>query len=226
MSKRIDRVWKDVLNKTYSKPVFMTTTPIVTEVARRYFNCPSLEGAELEKKETDTSWEFDSSHWSSRVLRYELMAPEMSFGAALSEFTLGIIKDIGWYDVDMSKAEKMVIRPKGTLGCSVAQRSCFDVFKEINQQSEMVNRHAAPYCVPGKYVCNFSFYPVYSFFSFQALPVVSVFFLFFPFSLISKKNFLIFILFAYIPTAFLSVLSPLIGGTCNFFSLFALTMAK
>ena len=79
-------------------------TPAVAAVAQAYFACPSAAGAPLEDHGAmDTA----GSHWKERMLFTELMTGELNpgFTPVLSEFTLALFSDSGWYRVNYSAAD-------------------------------------------------------------------------------------------------------------------------
>ncbi len=79
-------------------------TPAVTAVARAYFACPALPGAPLEDHGSSGT---AGSHWKERMLFTELMTGEIdnNFSPVLSEFTLALLADSGWYRVNLSAAD-------------------------------------------------------------------------------------------------------------------------
>ncbi len=79
-------------------------TPAVTAVARAYFDCPTLPGAPLEDHGSSGT---AGSHWKQRTLFTELMTGQIdnNFSPVLSEFTLALLADSGWYRVDLSAAD-------------------------------------------------------------------------------------------------------------------------
>lgn len=104
--------------------------PTVQAEARKYFNCSTLSGPELENQPTDLG-EIFSSHWEQRVLNDEVMAPVTSLQGAvplLTSITLAIYQDSGWYMPDFTQADVPV---KGQTwgyqqGCDFATKKCID----------------------------------------------------------------------------------------------------
>ena len=70
------------------------TSPKVIEVAKKYFNCPSIEGVELEDYGGD---ETVGSHWEARILLGEYMNGLAYAEEVISEFTLALLEDTGIY---------------------------------------------------------------------------------------------------------------------------------
>lgn len=104
--------------------VYMIITPKVREEARKYFKCPSLEGAELENQ-------FESedigSHWEKRVFEDEAMTGVTTQVEAVSRITLALLEDSGWYRVNYDNAEEMAWG-RG-LGCDFVKSSCLTWMK-------------------------------------------------------------------------------------------------
>ena len=72
-------------------------TPTVVQKAKDYFGCPSLIGLELEDQE---GYQI-SSHWDARILLGEYMnAKQYSPEVVMSDFTLALLEDSGWYKVN------------------------------------------------------------------------------------------------------------------------------
>jgi len=79
-------------------------TPKVTAAARAYFNCSTLNGAELENQLT-TACDLQGSHWEQRLLSTELMASYAQHVMKLSPLTLAVFEDSGWYTANYSAAD-------------------------------------------------------------------------------------------------------------------------
>ena len=107
-------------------------TPKVVERARKYFNCDSLEGLELEDQGgTGTS----ISHWEQRILLGEYMGgiiyqEEM----AISEFTLAFLEDSTWYKPKYYTGG--LFRFGKNKGCSFIENDCLDNNLETEFKNE------------------------------------------------------------------------------------------
>jgi len=92
-------------------PVSLIATPKLTEAARNYFNCPSLEGLELEDQGGAGT---AGSHWERRMVYNEYMTGTSSYNPVISNFTLALLEDTGWYkpnydmaaDLEWGKGQK------------------------------------------------------------------------------------------------------------------------
>ncbi|RCN31674.1 hypothetical protein ANCCAN_22536 [Ancylostoma caninum] len=75
----------------------MIVSPKVREEARRFFNCPDLEGAELESQGGAGS---AFAHWEKRIFEHEAMSAISTAHNAFSRITLALFEDSGWYQVN------------------------------------------------------------------------------------------------------------------------------
>lgn len=113
--------------ETPSACVAKVVTPEVVRMARLFFGCPHLNGAELENQPTSTCVPY-GSHWEERILGDELLSGVASPRSFLSPLTLALFRDSGWYDVDYSEADPLYYgRSTGyQQGCSFAEDRCID----------------------------------------------------------------------------------------------------
>jgi hypothetical protein len=74
-------------------------TPKVVAYAKKYFNCDTITGVELEDGEGYDG--YPNSHWEARILLGEYMNSEVHTPEqAISGFTLALLEDSGWYKID------------------------------------------------------------------------------------------------------------------------------
>ena len=95
-------------------------TPKVVDFAKKYFSCEEIDGVELENQD-DLKW----SHWEARILLGEYMTsspytPEQ----AISEFTLSLLEDSGWYKVNYYTGGLMKFGKNK--GCNFLKQDCVD----------------------------------------------------------------------------------------------------
>lgn len=108
----------------HEQTFIMLTTRSLVERARKHFGCETLQGIDLE--------EFGSpgtvnSHWDKLILINELMIGSVSWFNpsetwSLSEFTLAVLEDSGWYHVNYSGADPMLWGKN--VGCELLQERC------------------------------------------------------------------------------------------------------
>ncbi|GAM19705.1 hypothetical protein SAMD00019534_028800 [Acytostelium subglobosum LB1] len=124
-------------------------SPNVKKVIRNHFDCKSLEYAELEDSGGYLDWE---SHWEKRVVGEEFMVAWASPIMPVTRLTLALLKDTGWYDIDLTKAEKWVFGKN--LGCDMLKQ-CYN--NTWNYQGYFCSRGGQPGCTctrMGKGVCR------------------------------------------------------------------------
>jgi hypothetical protein len=103
------------------------TTPKVAEKAQEYYNCPSLEGQELENGRTDCGTLIES-HWKVRTLKTEIMnfitTESIKF---VSPMTLALLEDSGWYSADYSGLNSRIVSASYgyRAGCEFVVGKCF-----------------------------------------------------------------------------------------------------
>ena len=114
-----------VLRETDSRGInraYIITQKVVA-LAKKYYNCTDIKGLELEDQ--DQGKDFSSSHWEARILLGEYMnseiyKPEM----VISDFTLALLEDSGWYQVNYYTGGLM--RFGKNRGCQFLNNDCCD----------------------------------------------------------------------------------------------------
>lgn len=110
------------------KCVMRVTTPMVVQKAREFFGCDSLPGAELENQPSSPCV-IVASHWEQRAFMGEVMvSTQVIEPTFLSEVTLALFQDSGWYMPDYNMADKLA---KGVhwaykQGCNFATKRCIE----------------------------------------------------------------------------------------------------
>ncbi|KAH0621332.1 hypothetical protein JD844_022489, partial [Phrynosoma platyrhinos] len=113
------RLWDVRGNKILRHNVFLLITPKVVEEARKHFDCPILEGMELENQ---GGMGTELNHWEKRLLENEAMTGSHTQNRVFSRITLALMEDTGWYRANYSMAEKLDWgRGKG---CDFVMKSC------------------------------------------------------------------------------------------------------
>eukprot|EP00485_Elphidium_margaritaceum_P000171 CAMPEP_0202694016 /NCGR_PEP_ID=MMETSP1385-20130828/7978_1 /ASSEMBLY_ACC=CAM_ASM_000861 /TAXON_ID=933848 /ORGANISM="Elphidium margaritaceum" /LENGTH=768 /DNA_ID=CAMNT_0049349791 /DNA_START=73 /DNA_END=2379 /DNA_ORIENTATION=- len=97
-----DQVWRSVFKR--GKKRTMIVLPTVVEKAREFFGCETLEGVELE--DHNIAIGYPSSHWDNRVVLYDVMISYVPPAASFSSFTLAVLADSGWYEIDWKYAQQ------------------------------------------------------------------------------------------------------------------------
>jgi Leishmanolysin len=108
-------------------------TPSVRQVARNYFDCQDLPGAELESGEFLPLSRYPGEvaclgdHWERRLFKTDLMNPllddSVDFTTRFSTITLAYFADSGWYQVDLSRASLSAGWGRAA-GCDFIEQTC------------------------------------------------------------------------------------------------------
>ena len=77
--------------------IFEVTTKNVLEKAREHFDCPDLTGLGLEEAGGEGS---ANGHWEQTIMGNDMMTARVSRHMMLSDITLALLEDTGWYKPD------------------------------------------------------------------------------------------------------------------------------
>ncbi|CAG9318551.1 unnamed protein product [Blepharisma stoltei] len=116
-----DEVTTSIKYENRGKNVTAIVLPTVLAKAKSIFNCDSLKGVELEDYGDSGS---AGSHWDMRILPGDYMSPTLSFESVLSDITLALFQDSGWYTVNFDYAQK-TIWGNGE-GCDWFEEKCIE----------------------------------------------------------------------------------------------------
>ena len=120
-----------------SHQVHMIVTPRVRREVRRHFNCPNLEGAEIENQ---GGLGTEYTHWEKRLFENEAMTGTYTQNPVFSRITFALMEDTGWYKANYSLADELDWG-KG-LGCLFTKSSC-----KTWMETHLRNRKSAvPFC--------------------------------------------------------------------------------
>ena len=114
-------------------------TPKVVEAARKHFGCDSLVGVELEDQGGQGSV---GAHWESRIMLGEYMVSSDIQEMAISDITLSLFEDSGWYKVNPYTGG--LFRYGKNQGCDFVQKKC--ILNEKSQFDEFCTVSAEPMC--------------------------------------------------------------------------------
>ncbi|KAM9583117.1 leishmanolysin-like peptidase isoform 2-T2 [Trichechus inunguis] len=90
--RKVERLWDVRDNKRVRHTVYLLVTPRVVDEARKHFNCPILEGMELENQ---GGMGTELNHWEKRLLENEAMTGSHTQNRVLSRITLALMEDTG-----------------------------------------------------------------------------------------------------------------------------------
>jgi leishmanolysin-like peptidase len=105
--------------------VHKVVTKRTVAAAREFFDCPTLNGAELENHLT-TSCTLMGSHWEQRIFHFEMMSSFLQHKSLVSPMTLAYMEDTGWYKANYSAASawKKNFDWGYKQGCAFARDKC------------------------------------------------------------------------------------------------------
>lgn len=114
-------------------------TPRVAQFTQRHFNCPGMDGFELESSGGAGT---AGSHWDKRIGGDEFMTGFVNPLMPITPLTLSLFEDSGWYFVDYSSTESFNWG-KG-LGCTFSMGRC----EETWDSPYFCTENAKPSCTP------------------------------------------------------------------------------
>ncbi len=91
----------EVNHPVSNKKSFAIASPKVVEMARKHFGCSTLEHIFLENEGGGGT---ASAHWEKQFLGNELMTGFTSGNPVLSNISLALLEDTGWYKVNYDTA--------------------------------------------------------------------------------------------------------------------------
>eukprot|EP01116_Phalansterium_solitarium_P017119 TRINITY_DN4137_c0_g1_i2.p1 TRINITY_DN4137_c0_g1~~TRINITY_DN4137_c0_g1_i2.p1 ORF type:complete len:730 (-),score=220.18 TRINITY_DN4137_c0_g1_i2:455-2644(-) len=102
-----------------SRKIQKIVTPRVTQFGKEHFNCPSLNGFELENAGGSGT---AGSHWERRIAGNELMCGFINDQMPITGLTMSLLEDTGYYATDYSAAENL--QWGQNQGCGFATGRC------------------------------------------------------------------------------------------------------
>jgi leishmanolysin len=146
----------DSAGNTQNKSVMYLITPEVVNQARKHFNCNDITGVPLEEWGVSGTY---ASHFEKRLFLNEIMTGSVgwfnpSASYAISQFTLAILEDSGWYRANWTRAN-VLLWGKNT-GCAIPFNRC-ENWNLDHLESHYCTNPGAPVCtfnLRGKGFCN------------------------------------------------------------------------
>ena len=141
---------------------YLLATPKVIEAAKKHFNCSTLQGIELENQGGEGTL---LNHWESRVMLGDYMIGFEYGESVISEITLAVFEDSGWYQVNGLYTGGLFRFGKGK-GCDFINKPCITssttsisdtttktssaVTFISNSGNEFCTRRGHSICLPGR----------------------------------------------------------------------------
>ena len=123
---------KTLLNSFTTISDNLLHTPTILQKAKENFNCSTLPGVLL-----------NTPHLDQAPFMEDIMVPEFrSRHANITPITLAVLKDTGWWDVDINMASHS--KWGHNWGCDFASTACYKV-----------RNYSFPFCVPKTYNCTY-----------------------------------------------------------------------
>lgn len=126
------------------KTVRMIKTPTVLEIARTHFNCPTLQGIELEDMDGGST----GSHWESRIMYGDFMIATQSTENVISDISLALLEDSGWYKVNYYTGG--LFRYGKGKGCQFVNSKCIQNGITISENEFPIVNNMARTCFAGR----------------------------------------------------------------------------
>jgi hypothetical protein len=125
----------------------LAASPKVLEAAKKHFNCQDVDGVEYENQGgLGTAGE----HWEARVMLGDFMVGEAYEEIAISEISLALMEDLGWYKTH--KYTGGLFRFGKNKGCSFLKEKCIDSENEKSKLDEFCHTRDEEICTAGRHV--------------------------------------------------------------------------
>ena len=114
----------------------------IINLAKKYFNCESISGIELENQNNPEDLEF--SHWEGRILLGDIMTSDIYYqDQVISEFTLALLEESGWYKANYYTGGLMKFGKNK--GCSFLNQDCIKVTVIEREGEEPILTYSNPF---------------------------------------------------------------------------------
>ncbi|CAF1298982.1 unnamed protein product [Rotaria sordida] len=156
-----DKVLKQIVRKNWkirgglmNKIILMLVTPKVQAIVREHFSCSTLEGAELENQGSIGT---ALTHWEKRLFEHEIMTGTYTQESVISNLTLALLEDSGWYDVSYEYGKPLLWGRN--LGCDFVKTSC----KQWIDSKLEKKQSPYPFCISSskpnlsKRICDYTY---------------------------------------------------------------------
>ena len=100
--------------------------PRLTEFGKKYFDCPSFDGVELENEGNLAS---KGCHFESRLIKEELMTSMSIYYAQFTEFLAILLEETYWYRINR-RYIGIAMSGKGQ-GCDYVYKPCVSDFNPV-----------------------------------------------------------------------------------------------
>ncbi|CAG9318550.1 WIF1_4 [Blepharisma stoltei] len=134
-----NELYQEVFYENRGKSAILITLPTVAEKAKEIYGCSSIPGLELEDYGSGSA----GAHWEMKIVAEDYMVSVLPDFPAYSNLTLALFQDSGWYKVDFSYAQSIIIG--NNEGCERFEDKC------------IANGKAQPgFCTESKEMCDYT----------------------------------------------------------------------
>ena len=123
-----------------NKEIRYINTPKVLEKARKHFNCELIQGLPLEDQGGPGSAQ---THWEARVMLGDYMIAQSYFDLIISDITLALFEDTGFYKVDYFSGG--LFKYGKNQGCDFLNKSCI-ISGKATFKEEFCSNNKKPFC--------------------------------------------------------------------------------
>jgi len=131
-----------------NKTMWGITSPGVVNHARKFFNCANVEAVPLEDGGSSGS---AGSHWEKTLFPSEVMNPQVASPMIISEFTIKLLEDLGWYRGDNAHQNYTFLKNDGcgnitNMECNAEKSEEFCTSADFNQDHCHPNKMMKAHC--------------------------------------------------------------------------------
>ena len=144
---RGDSVIKKVVRRGKQTSILML--PRLTQLAREYFNCESIDGIEMENQGGSGSL---GSHFEARMIRDDLMVSHAGLNLQFTEFLAVLLEETHWYRVNRNMVGKSLTGYKA--GCAFLEEKCVSSWDPSTKKAVVVNEDDFCSDITSQGICN------------------------------------------------------------------------
>ncbi len=112
------------------KKINLIKSPKVVEKAKSHYNCTHLDGVPLEYNGGEGT---AGAHWAKKYMNTDYMIGDSYGENLISDITLGLFEDSGWYKVDYELANLFLWGKNASCSFFDMKKKCIEKNKENNQ---------------------------------------------------------------------------------------------
>lgn len=153
---------KSRINSGQTINKFFINSPKVMELAKSYYNCDDIYGIELDMNDNNDFCNINT-HWEARLLLGDYMTSKIYYPEQyISEFTLALLEDLGWYKINYYTGGLM--RFGKNQGCDFIKKDCVEIVNSNAISSfynDFCNYDSFSTCSSGRQSRGYCYYRYY-----------------------------------------------------------------